>query len=482
MIYRLAIIFFFIPIILTSCGTVFWPTQDTERQVSSGENYQQKLTEEQKIKLIRERQKELDSIRKWDFFVLRNNPEEALSYYLQVAEKLPEDVLIQKKIWHAYFLKKDWKNSYAAYIQVPIAELSQEQKYELLNALFFDESREQRMDELWRMMLSTGELDIYSIVDTCYTGIHNCIITIEAYTWETLSVVSLKNSIADSVKISPDYQYRNFVVATKFYELWYFRASALIASEILANRPDYTGVEKLLWFSLYQIWNYPDAKRYLLSQLEREAEDFETMIKLWDIALIQGDYTTANLYYNNVILGWYTNKTDIERKLAYSYSKLWDTPSMMKVLAYLLEWSNTTPDDAAVAISMALGNWENLKAYVWASNAIKKYPDSSIVIGLYLSSLRTVWKLKEAQEFLYTLPESMADQPVILLEKAILLLEYQWDISSAKRVFESVKDIDPSADFSLEAENYLLFIQNRELFLDTSTSTSNSSSDRPWWQ
>ncbi|MFZ2255815.1 MAG: hypothetical protein WAW59_08100 [Patescibacteria group bacterium] len=53
---------------------------------------------------------------------------------------------------------------------------------------------------------------------------------------------------------------------------------------------------------------------------------------------------------------------------------------MMKVLAYLLEEADATPDDAMVAISLALQNGENLKAYVWASNAIKKYSDSPSII------------------------------------------------------------------------------------------------------
>lgn len=39
---------------------------------------------------------------------------------------------------------------------------------------------------------------------------------------------------------------------------------------------------------------------------------------------------------------------------------------MMQVLAYLLEEKDVTESDNAVAISLALQNGENLKAYVWA--------------------------------------------------------------------------------------------------------------------
>jgi hypothetical protein len=34
-------------------------------------------------------------------------------------------------------------------------------------------------------------------------------------------------------------------------------------------------------------------------------------------------------------------------------------------------------------------------------------------------------------------------------------------------MFESVRDIDPTADFALEAENYIQFIENKLLITDT---------------
>lgn len=154
---------------------------------------------------------------------------------------------------------------------------------------------------------------------------------------------------------------------------------------------------------------------------------------------------------------------------------------MLKVLAYLLEEPDATADDAAVAISLALQNGENLKAYVWASNAIKKYSDSVSVNALYLTALRTSGKLQDAQEHIYTLPESMLDQPIVLLEKAILLLEYQGDLASAKKVFESVRDIDPFADFAIEAENYIQFIKNKQLIMKDPESDLTEQKNT-WWE
>lgn len=87
----------------------------------------------------------MSGIRKGDYYSLRNNPEEALAYYLQVAEKLPNDQIVRKKIAHVYALQKNWKAAYENYIQVPLLELNENEKTEMLQALFFDEGQLDRI-------------------------------------------------------------------------------------------------------------------------------------------------------------------------------------------------------------------------------------------------------------------------------------------------------------------------------------------------
>ena len=224
---------------LVSCTSIPLPGGTNSGTLVSGEKYQKELTDAERIELIRERRKELDSIRKGDYFALKNNPDEALTYYLTVAEKLPDDVVIQKKIGHAYYLKKDWKNAYAAYVRTPIDELTVDEQAEMLTSLFSDESQFDRIGELSRIPTATGTQDYYRILDTCYTGIHNCIVSTLAYSGTSTEVMSLQSGIRDAAKISPDYQYRNFTTAAKLYEYGAYRASAILSREILANRPDY---------------------------------------------------------------------------------------------------------------------------------------------------------------------------------------------------------------------------------------------------
>lgn len=113
---------------------------------------------------------------------LKNNPEQALLYYKNVLEELPDDIVIRRKIAHVYYLLRDWKNAYENYHQVPINELKEDEQKELLQSLFLDDLRLDRLTELARFDLTLTDRDYYQTLDTCYSGIHNCIVNIEAYT------------------------------------------------------------------------------------------------------------------------------------------------------------------------------------------------------------------------------------------------------------------------------------------------------------
>jgi hypothetical protein len=68
-----------------------------------------------------------------------------------------------------YFQKKDWTNAYAYYVKVPVKELKENERSDMLAALFFDETQMDRMGEVSRIPLSSDEKDFFTIVNTCYT-------------------------------------------------------------------------------------------------------------------------------------------------------------------------------------------------------------------------------------------------------------------------------------------------------------------------
>ncbi len=225
----------------------------TEKTLSTGTGktiapqvYVASITADERIELAKKRKSYITGIRKGDFYSLRNAPEEALSYYLSVQEKLPNDQVVRKKTANVYYLLKNWSRAYEEYIKVPLSELTEPEKKQLLNALFFDENIFDRLGEIQKLSLSTGSTEYYEMIDICYSGIHNCIVNLEAYSGSETRISDLQSQIKKSEKISPDYQYRNLLVAAKFYEQGSYRLTEKFAREMLLERPDYLEVKKIL--------------------------------------------------------------------------------------------------------------------------------------------------------------------------------------------------------------------------------------------
>lgn len=454
---RIFFIIFFLSFLLSSCIEQVIPGLGGSGATMVVQ-YATGITDDEKVDLAIKRKKELRNIRKGDYMTLKNNPEQALLYYKNVLEELPDDIVIRRKIAHVYYLLRDWKNAYDNYHKVPLGELKEEEQKELLQSLFLDDLRLDRLGELVRFDLTTTDRDYYQTLDTCYSGIHNCIVNIESYTGKTTRILTLQRTIKKSVQISPDYQYRNFLVAAELYKQSAYRAVDILTKEILSKRPNYTEVRKLRGFSLFELGRYTEARDILLVYLETNPDDLESVIRLGEIYAAIGDFTTSSLYLNNVITAGYKNKSEIERRLAYNYAAIGDTVGMLKVLGYLIQETDVTEDDYAVAISLALREWENIRAYAWSYASIEKFKNSPILIPLYLSALRLNDRATEITTYVDTLPDDLAKNPLIQLEYAIALYE-EGNFDRAFPIFTAIHDLDPTVDWAIEAGEYIRIIE-----------------------
>lgn len=449
------VLIFWALFLLVSCSvTSSWnPTKNTN--ITQSGVYRSELDPDERIALAKKRRSYINGIRKWDFYSLRNAPEEALAYYLSVQEKLPDDQVVRKKVAHVYYTMKDWWRSYREYVGVPLFELSENERNEMLASLFFDDSTFDRLWELDKLQLLSGTLDYYRTVDTCYTTMDACKKEIDAYTGSEQRINELKAQIQAAGKLTPDIQYRNLLIAGTFYKQWMFRASEKILADILAERPDYTEVKKMLGFSLFELGKYEWAKKYLLEYLERNPSDIETIIRMGEISAKIGDYVASNLYLNNAITAGYMPKTNLERRLAYNYSLLWDTVGMLKVMNYLLQEADATEDDFAVGVSLAIQDGQYTRAVSWARAGLDRFADSTLITPLYVQSLRLNGEIDNASAIIQNMTEEdMVENPNFLLEKAIILTEYG-DYSQAKDLFRELVALEDWPDIVTESELFL---------------------------
>lgn len=446
----------FVSLFLSSC--IYWVDHENilsgSSNIHTGALYATGISDADRVKLAIDRKTELRTIRMWDYMTLKNNPEKAIAYYSVALERLPDDIVIRRKIAHAYYQSRNWRDAYMNYARVPISELKENEYNELFVSLFADEARPDRLTELAKYTLDVPTRDYYQMIDTCYSGIHNCIVGIEWYMGSSTRILDLQTSIKKSTQISPDYHYRNFLVAAELYRQGSYRAVDILTSEILSKRANYTEVRKLRGFALYELWRYSQARDILLTYLESNPQDIETISRLGEIYVYLGDYTTSSLYLNNAVTAGYPHKTELERRLAYNYAALGDHASMLKVLSYLLQETDVTEDDYAVAISLALRQGENIRAYAWSYAAIIRFPGSQILTPLYISALRLNGRSHEIPSYIQTLSDELAGHPLIQLEYATSMLD-EGKIDQALPILRVIRDQDSTTDWGIEAANQI---------------------------
>lgn len=127
---------------------------------------------------------------------------------------------------------------------------------------------------------------------------------------------------------------------------------------------------------------------------------------------------------------------------------------MIKVLSYLTQEENAKEEDFSVAISLAIGQKDFLRALSWSEIGVKKFPDSRILPPLLISSLRLNNRGDDALHMISTLSSDIATSPIVLLEKGIILYEKSF-FDEAKNLFQKVIAFDEMADFALEAQDYI---------------------------
>lgn len=152
---RISCIYFFL-LSLASCGLQMEYTtpSDAVHNPDNTISYTVEIDDSKKAELAQARRFQIDQIRKGDYMMTKNNPKEALEYYLAVLAELPGDIVLERKIAIAYFLMKQWNESYTYFVRVPMAELSMDDQLMLLRSLFFDENAPDRGVELSRLTLS----------------------------------------------------------------------------------------------------------------------------------------------------------------------------------------------------------------------------------------------------------------------------------------------------------------------------------------
>ncbi len=331
----------------------------------------------------------------------------------------------------------------------------------MLSALMFDESIAIKSIEIRKLGLSQDETDYYSYIENCYTGIHNCVVSLDSYSGSYEPTRKLKNIIDTYMKVSSDFHYRNILLAGAFFEFKEYLAGAKIAAEIAEKRPDYKIAYKIAGYCNYELGKYKEANTHLGKYYAFDTKDVSTAYTLGLTNYYLEDYATSNLYFNTAVMNGYTPKTELERRLVYNYYTLGDKKGMFKIFRYLLRESDVGEDDFIIAVHIATEENDRSKGFLWVNQGIEKFIDSDMLYALRGNLYLLNDDLDHSAEDLNKAYSINARNPATTLGFAKLHFVKN-NYTSAKEYIQSTKEIDPDGIFGEEAEELLKKIEDAE--------------------
>lgn len=429
---------------------------------ASGQTKEDRLEESKRRKAFK------SIVRKGDYFSLKNEKEAALRYYLSAYKRLKDDNVIERKIADTYFELKQFEDAYKYFKRVPFSDLEGSEQEKAIAALMFDESTTDKKSDIAKFPVSEDDRTYLGYIDTCYTGIHNCVIALETYTGAYEKTKKLSDITRDYAKVSSDFQYRNMLLAGAFFEAKQYLASAKIAEEIVSKRPDYYVALKIAGYSYFELGRYQEANQILARYYVFDPKNVKIAYTLGLTNYYLEDFTTSNLYFNTAVLNGYTPKTELERRMVYNYFVLDDRKSMFKIFRYLLEEPDASEDDYIIAIHTAMEQKEIAKGLLWANAGLEKFPTADMIVALRgaIHTLRndTEHALPDLQKAISINPKNS----VALLSLAKLHFAKN-EYTEAKQYAESVVTIDGGGVFGEEATTLLLDIEKQEIITASGT-------------
>ena len=426
-----------------------------DNKIDTIQIYEEKtLSKEEKISQLKRRMNFKSVIRKWDFYSIKNMKETALQYYLDAYEKLPNDHIIEKKIWDTYFEMKNFWNAYSYYTKIPGWEMDDKMKDKVFKTLLYTGNKNMR-DEFNKIQASAETKEYYDKILVCYTWIINCLQEIKSYSWTTFKINEIQQKMIDySNVLNSDPNSKYAALAGEFFKNKDFLAAALISEETLTKRPNYSSILKIAWFSWYELGDYKKSNNYLQKYYQLESKDITVTYILWIINFYLENYISSNLYFNAAVINWYTPKTELQKRLAYNYYIIWDKKNMLKVFRYILDEKDTTQDDYSVALYTAIEEQEYSKAMLRSNKWIKKFPQSDMLYAfrwrLYRIRNEEISALNDLN-----LAVSMNIRNAVALFNLWIMSFEKKDYIVAKDYFENTLKIDKNGPFWDNAEKKL---------------------------
>jgi tetratricopeptide (TPR) repeat protein len=204
-IYRLLSGIFLCSVLLTlvSCNQSN-PTDTTETSSSESKDggnegeYTSHISEEDEsnpLELARRRAALRTIIRKGDYFQVKNDAEQAISYYEKAHEQLKDDPKIAIRLANAYLDVKRFSDAANVFTKLDIRQFDEPSKRKIITSIMLDGNRSDSAEIIQKLPFQKETKEYLLLVDSCSRKPEDCTKNIQASESKSHDVLSLKNAV-----------------------------------------------------------------------------------------------------------------------------------------------------------------------------------------------------------------------------------------------------------------------------------------------
>lgn len=377
--------------------------------------------------------------KKADYLRINNEYNDALDIYDRVISLDPQDIY-KKKAASIAFEARNFLKSTEWYTET-LPSLSLREKEELLMSMRYTGNKE-FLPLLTTIDIPSHIKKAHEVSWTCETAFIECEAAIKGYSFDYRPINALKKALDDFKNLkNTDITYKEALLIGAFYQNKDYSTVIRLGSNLLSRKPSYKPILKIVGFSAYLTNQHERAENALKKYKSLDSKDPEVDFLLGLIYFERQDYKLSNLYFNNAVLGGYTPKNVVERKLAYNYGILGMNENMFQVLGHLVGSPDATELDITNALYLALTEQRLDLAEKWIKIGIEKSPDSQDILAMRGWYMRLTGNKETGLAILNTVLEKNPNHLIALVQTGAIYTEKK-EKDLAKPFLEKAAIID----------------------------------------
>ena len=439
----------------------------------------------QKIETIRKKLSIKWLILKWNIHYRNQDYTSALIKYLQIYREVPNDKVVINDLWKVYYNLKNYKKSYSYFSKIKNYEKLDKDlvtKSLISSVSFTTENIDYILWELDTLWLDEQQLFYYKNSVRCKQDFSYCkqkfqdyfSEEIETASWQTIREIKyiplkdIKTALNNYKNFQiDDLSYKWALVSWVYFKNWLYPLAIETSKDILKDKKDYRPLLKIVAKSYYELWDYIQAKIYLIKYNKLVDDDYEVSYFLWRVYDKLHEYILSTIHLQKALKLWYPDNLDINKRILLNYYELWEIDRMLDVFNKIIDENydqiNETDYELAIYYHILNNKLDSAKEIV--KKALIRYPKSEIfnwymwwILMEEKDTNNSNNKYTEAEKYINKWLEINTKSPMVNLVKWKLEIKL-WNIDKAFIYFKKTVWLDPEWDYWKIAKKELENIQ-----------------------